>query len=385
MLQLHMVNGQGPSLQETRHSLPVESRQGHDDRTPTNRSAPTPARRRCSPASAACSTGTSAPRCRPPPAPTAPNRAPSSPAKSTSGRPTPASASGSPSWPARPLAADPHGDVGTVVRELRRQYDKKTRLPQSLVEELSRTAALGEQMWVEARKADDFAMFRPAAGEDARPQAAGGRGPRLHGDALRPAARRLRAARHDGRSRRRARRAARCARRRSWQQIVGSGRRPDAARPQAALPCRRAGVVRQRDLRGHRLRLQRRPARHDRAPVLRRRRRRRRAHHHALQRARFRRRVLQHPARGGPRPVRAGLAARALRPAHRRGRVAGHSRVAVADVGKPGGPQPRVLGARPAASASGVSRGAGRRDARRASTPRSTTCSRRSSASTPTR
>jgi carboxypeptidase Taq len=60
-----------------------------------------------------------------------------------------------------PLAADPHSDSGTVIRELQRQYDKKTRLPQSLVEELTRTAALGEQKWVEARKADDFSMFKP--------------------------------------------------------------------------------------------------------------------------------------------------------------------------------------------------------------------------------
>jgi carboxypeptidase Taq len=60
-----------------------------------------------------------------------------------------------------PLAADPHSESGTVVRQLRRQYDKKTKLPQSLVEELSRTAVLGQQMWVEARKADSFAMFKP--------------------------------------------------------------------------------------------------------------------------------------------------------------------------------------------------------------------------------
>ncbi len=60
-----------------------------------------------------------------------------------------------------PLASDPNGDAGTVVRQLRRQYDKKTRLPQALVEELSRTAVLGQQMWVEARKADSFAMFKP--------------------------------------------------------------------------------------------------------------------------------------------------------------------------------------------------------------------------------
>ena len=60
-----------------------------------------------------------------------------------------------------PLAADPHSESGTVIRKLKRQYDKKTKLPQSLVEELSRTAVLGQQMWVEARKANDFAQFRP--------------------------------------------------------------------------------------------------------------------------------------------------------------------------------------------------------------------------------
>lgn len=60
-----------------------------------------------------------------------------------------------------PLAADPHSESGTVIRKLKRQYDKKTKLPQALVEELSRTAVLGQQMWVEARKANDFAQFRP--------------------------------------------------------------------------------------------------------------------------------------------------------------------------------------------------------------------------------
>lgn len=62
---------------------------------------------------------------------------------------------------ASPLAADPHSESGTVIRQLKRQYDKKTKLPQTLVEELSRTSVLGQQMWVEARKADDFAKFRP--------------------------------------------------------------------------------------------------------------------------------------------------------------------------------------------------------------------------------
>jgi carboxypeptidase Taq len=60
-----------------------------------------------------------------------------------------------------PLAADGASDSGAVIRELRRQYDKKTKLPQSLVEELSRAATLGEHTWVAARKANDFALFRP--------------------------------------------------------------------------------------------------------------------------------------------------------------------------------------------------------------------------------
>jgi carboxypeptidase Taq len=59
------------------------------------------------------------------------------------------------------LAADPHSETGTVIRKLKRQYDKKTRLPQKLVEELSRTAVLGQQLWVEARNANDFSRFKP--------------------------------------------------------------------------------------------------------------------------------------------------------------------------------------------------------------------------------
>ena len=59
------------------------------------------------------------------------------------------------------LAADPHGDQGAVIRQLARQYDKKIRLPQALVEELTRTAVLGQQVWAEARKANDFATFQP--------------------------------------------------------------------------------------------------------------------------------------------------------------------------------------------------------------------------------
>ena len=58
-----------------------------------------------------------------------------------------------------PLAADPASETATTVRQLKRQYDKKTRLPQSLVEELTRTSVLGQQVWQTARQADDYASF----------------------------------------------------------------------------------------------------------------------------------------------------------------------------------------------------------------------------------
>ncbi len=60
-----------------------------------------------------------------------------------------------------PLAADPHSDSGTVIRRLQRQYQKQTRLPQALVEQLARTAIEGQQVWQEAREKDDFASFAP--------------------------------------------------------------------------------------------------------------------------------------------------------------------------------------------------------------------------------
>jgi carboxypeptidase Taq len=59
------------------------------------------------------------------------------------------------------LAADPHGDTGADIVNLKRDYDRKTKLPQALVEELARLAVLGQQLWVEARKANDFGRFRP--------------------------------------------------------------------------------------------------------------------------------------------------------------------------------------------------------------------------------
>jgi len=60
-----------------------------------------------------------------------------------------------------PLAEDPYSDTGTVIHRLKRDYDKRTKLSQRLVEELARMGVLGQQSWATSRKANDFAQFRP--------------------------------------------------------------------------------------------------------------------------------------------------------------------------------------------------------------------------------
>ena len=59
------------------------------------------------------------------------------------------------------LAADPLGEAAVNVREIRRAYDRARRVPQALVEELARTTARAHDVWVEARRAADYAHFRP--------------------------------------------------------------------------------------------------------------------------------------------------------------------------------------------------------------------------------
>lgn len=56
---------------------------------------------------------------------------------------------------------DPDGEQAVNVREARRQYDRKTKLPKRLVEELSRTTCLAQQAWVTAKKDNDFPHFLP--------------------------------------------------------------------------------------------------------------------------------------------------------------------------------------------------------------------------------
>jgi carboxypeptidase Taq len=60
-----------------------------------------------------------------------------------------------------PLTRDKHSDEATTIRQLQRDYDKQVKLPQALVEELTRASVLGQQAWVEARKNNDFPAFAP--------------------------------------------------------------------------------------------------------------------------------------------------------------------------------------------------------------------------------
>lgn len=58
-------------------------------------------------------------------------------------------------------ASDPTTDTSVVVHRLKRQRDKKVKLPQSLVEELSHTTVLGQLAWQESRRQNNFAGFKP--------------------------------------------------------------------------------------------------------------------------------------------------------------------------------------------------------------------------------
>jgi carboxypeptidase Taq len=59
------------------------------------------------------------------------------------------------------LVRDPEADATANVRELRRGYDRATKLPQSLVEELARVTTEAQQVWEHAKKNNDYASFRP--------------------------------------------------------------------------------------------------------------------------------------------------------------------------------------------------------------------------------
>ena len=61
----------------------------------------------------------------------------------------------------RSLTQDAHSDSAANLRELRRGYDRSTKLPADLVAEMAQTESIAHHHWQEARKENDFDKFRP--------------------------------------------------------------------------------------------------------------------------------------------------------------------------------------------------------------------------------
>jgi len=59
------------------------------------------------------------------------------------------------------VTTDPHGDAAVNVRHTRRAYDRATKMPTRLVEELAHTAVMGEAAWADAKGKSDFNLFSP--------------------------------------------------------------------------------------------------------------------------------------------------------------------------------------------------------------------------------
>ena len=64
----------------------------------------------------------------------------------------------------RPLeeSLDYDSDDASLIRVTRRDWEKQRRVPTELRTEMIRAAALGNQVWIEARATNDFARFLPA-------------------------------------------------------------------------------------------------------------------------------------------------------------------------------------------------------------------------------
>jgi carboxypeptidase Taq len=60
-----------------------------------------------------------------------------------------------------PLVRDAEADPAVNVREMRRHYDRAVKLPKELVEEIARVTIRAQQVWQEARQANNFAAFQP--------------------------------------------------------------------------------------------------------------------------------------------------------------------------------------------------------------------------------
>ena len=63
------------------------------------------------------------------------------------------------------LMSDETSAEAANIRELRRDYDKQTKLPKELVEEISHTTTRAQGIWVEARQKSDFKHFQEILGK----------------------------------------------------------------------------------------------------------------------------------------------------------------------------------------------------------------------------
>lgn len=59
------------------------------------------------------------------------------------------------------LADAEDSDTAVNLREIRRSYERSVKLPQKLVEEISRVTALAQHHWAQARSESDFSAFAP--------------------------------------------------------------------------------------------------------------------------------------------------------------------------------------------------------------------------------
>src|SRR5688572_30659938 len=59
------------------------------------------------------------------------------------------------------VVKDRQSDAAVNIRELRRSYDRATKIPAALVAEISKTAVLGHVAWIDARKESNFEKFKP--------------------------------------------------------------------------------------------------------------------------------------------------------------------------------------------------------------------------------
>ncbi|MEO0530067.1 MAG: carboxypeptidase M32 [Planctomycetota bacterium] len=58
-------------------------------------------------------------------------------------------------------AQDTQTDIGCIARQMSHQYERETKLPADLVEEVARVSSQAHHAWIEARKADNFKAFQP--------------------------------------------------------------------------------------------------------------------------------------------------------------------------------------------------------------------------------